>query len=228
MTYCYSVQTVGRLTEQTISVQTRVVSYFCSARAGMERPTYEIIIRTIARKLSLLPNHSLDPEIPSEYHKIHDQTEGTEPELPISFWEELCRGLIERSQQFAKLIILIDALDECSTVEDAEHFTQFMRNTLGKCLNVHFLCTSRQHINVGKYLPSKFYKHDISVEDTKIDLETFIHKEFDHRKNEQNDWDEDFKCVFCESGGPSMDPQRYVVLISTLQSKRGTRVFLKN
>ncbi|PVI02512.1 hypothetical protein DM02DRAFT_701681 [Periconia macrospinosa] len=198
-------QTLQRLENESTPTQSRIIPYICSARAGeSKRPTYETILRTIARKLALLPGYSLDPVVKDSYMKQTGLDQGNQCVAPTSFWEDLLRGLFERNSQSHKLVILIDALDECANAQDVERLTGFVRDALDKHGHVHAIFTSRQHVNVGKYLPSMFYKVDITAAHTNKDMEVFIEKEVEYRMTEQKKWDKDYISVFFKVGCESL------------------------
>ena len=170
----------------------RIVTYYCDGRAGDNtRPTYEIVIRAIIQKLSFRPDLSLDPIAQLRYNTARLPMAGS---LSIQDWEQLLDDILAGSPPSLGIIILVDALDECSKREDHEKFLDFMGNILSKYRQVRLLCTSRQHVRVQRYL-ERTGLHVVSVMPaaTAADVAQFINIEIVDRRAKIGD-----ESVFCE------------------------------
>lgn len=120
---------------------------------------------------------------------LHDKaTSGLKQSPTIKDWKQLLLDLIPQSSEVhdnqTDFVFLVDALDECSTNEDAAQFLELM-GEITKCRsNVQFLCSSRQHVPVKRYFPPEtLYTVDVVSDKTAQEMEAFIDGEINNRRN---------------------------------------------
>ena len=172
----------------------RIVPYFCDAsRTGSTRPDYETIIRALVRHLSLLPDFTLAKSAQARYSSANS-TRGQDGELDISEWENLFKELVDPGANKFQFIFIIDALDECLDLPQAERFLNFMSNrVMSNYSNIYLLCSSHQQVRVGDFF-CKECRHDVEVahEVTAYAMEKFIAGELEDRKETSKD------SIFCK------------------------------
>ena len=169
----------------------RVVPYFCDAKGTTTRPDYETIIRALIRHLSLLPDFTLAKSALNRYHKA-TSTRGDDPD--ISEWEDLFKELVAEGAHEHQFVFVVDALDECLDLREAELFLNFMSNRIMRLYpNVYLLCSSHQQVRVNDYFCGE-RRHDVEVTPaaTAHEMETFITGERARRKGTSGD------SVFCK------------------------------
>ena len=172
----------------------RIVPYFCDAnKAGTIRPDYETIVRALIRHLSLLPDFAL-AESAQDRYSTATSTGGQGEDPDIGEWEDLFMKLVEGGADDYQFVFIVDALDECLDLQEAELFLDFMSSRVMRYFpNVYLLCSSRQQVRVSNYF-CKECRHDVEVthEATVHDMERFITGELARRKRTSRD------SVFCE------------------------------
>ena len=172
----------------------RIVPYFCDAnKAGTTRPDYETIIRALIRHLSLLPDFTLATPAQDLYNKA-TSTKQENDNLAIDEWEDLFEKLVKGAEDDYQSIFIVDALDECLDLREAERFLKFMsKRIMGACPNVYLLCSSRQHVRVRDFFCEQIrYEVEVTPAATAHDMETFITGELARRKEDAGD------SVFCK------------------------------
>ena len=172
----------------------RILPYFCDAnKAGTTRPDYETILRALIRHLALLPDFALAKRAQDRYSKSLS-TRGQGDDLDIGDWEDLFKDLVEEGADDYQFVFVIDALDECLDLRQAEYFLDFMGNRiLPLHPNVHMLCSSRQQVRVNDYFSvGRRYDVEINSAVTALEMERFIAGELARRERTSKD------SVFCE------------------------------
>jgi hypothetical protein len=166
-----------------------VIPYFCTARGADEkRPNYETVIRSLAHKLSWMPDLSVDRSAIELYN--YWNLPGQE-NPSIKDWEGILDFLLSKSR---KLAIIVDGLDAFLTTEDGERFLRRMRAILKKFPHVFFLCSSHRHVHVDKIFGDGLDEHKVHPEETKSDMISFINEEVSASKAEQGS-----DSIFCMS-----------------------------
>ena len=169
----------------------RIVSYYCDAnKAGTTRPDYETIIRALSRHLSLLPDFTLAKPAEDLYSKATSNQE----ENVIDDWEDLFEKLVKGAADDYQFIFIVDALDECLDLREAERFLKFMsKRIVGVYPNVYLLCSSRQQVRVSDFFCEDIrYEVEVTPAATAHDMENFITGELARRKEDAGD------SVFCK------------------------------
>ena len=172
----------------------RVIPYFCTARSDdSERADYySIIIRALARKISLMPDLTLVQRAITFYGK---HTRGLQKSVDIGLWEEFLQDLLKDDKGVSDFVFLIDALDECDPVEEpvnSEKLLEFMRDLMQEFPNIQILCSSRQHVPVGKYIPDALFYPVDALSAPNNEIQSFIRSEIDSRSKKQHG------SVFCK------------------------------
>ena len=174
------------------SREVRVVPYFCEAK-GSTRPDYKTIIRALIRNLSLLPNFSL-AKVAQDWYSKATSTRGQGDDLDIGEWEDLFKDLVQDGANEYKFVFIVDALDECLDLREAELFLNFMSNRIMSfCPNVCLLCSSHQQVRVSDYFCEE-RRHDVEVTPTATahEMKNFITGERARRKSTSGD------SIFCK------------------------------
>jgi hypothetical protein len=170
----------------------RVIPYFCTALTGEpKRADYQIIIRALSRKISLLPDFTLAQQA----KVLHSQNKrGLQESVDISTWENFLRDLLRDDKGATDFVFVIDALDECDSSdvpEDSEKLLDFMSGLMRKFPNVQMLCSSRQHVPVQKYFGDKIlYKVDALAAPAE-EIQNFIRDEIENLKSQKDS-------IFCK------------------------------
>ena len=185
----------------------RVIPYFCTARSGKSKRAddrtvpsdelehvdyYSIIIRALARKISLMP----DSTLAQRAKKFHDKhIRGLQKPVDIELWEEFLRDLLRDDEGASDFVFVIDALDECDSLEepvDSEKLLDFIRELMQKFPNIQILCSSRQHVPIKDYFSDEVL-YPVDALSAPIDeIQAFIRNEIESRKDEQQG------SVFCK------------------------------
>ena len=172
----------------------RIVPYFCDASStGSTRPEYETIIRALVRHLSLLPDFTLAKPAQTRYNSA-TSTRGQDDDLDISEWEDLFKKLVDAGANEYQFVFIVDALDECLDLPQAELFLKFMSNEVMRSYpNVYLLCSSHQQVRVGNFFCTDCL-HDVEVthKATAHDMEKFIAGELVSREATSKD------SIFCK------------------------------
>ncbi|ORY12452.1 hypothetical protein BCR34DRAFT_587241 [Clohesyomyces aquaticus] len=159
--------------------QFRVVSYFCTASGANEaRPKEETILRSLVQKLSLKPDLSVDKLA----QKLHQRTtEGLQQPPTVSNWRKVFEELVSKADQ--KIVVLIDALDECDSPRTLEGFSKEYE-TPWKDMPFFFLCSSRYYIQVETYLPGNtLHIFEVTPKLTEREIGNYIDTEVEYRRN---------------------------------------------
>ena len=172
----------------------RVIPYFCTARSDdSERVDYySTIIRALARKISLMPDFTLARRA-IKFHGKH--TRGLQKPVDIGLWKEFLRDLLRDDDGVSDFVFLIDALDECDPVEEpvnSEKLLEFMQDLMQEFPNIQILCSSRQHVPVGKYISSGLLCPVDALSAPNTEIQNFIRSEIDSRRRKQHG------SVFCK------------------------------
>ena len=174
------------------SRKVRIVPYFCEAK-GTTRPDYETIIRALIRHLSLLPDFSL-AKVARDWYSKATSTRGQGDDPDVGEWEDFFEELVQGAVREYKFVFIVDALDECLDLREAELFLDFMSKRIMRSYpNVYMLCSSHQQVRVSDY----FYeerRHDVEVTPTATahEMEKFITGERERRKSTSGD------SIFCK------------------------------
>lgn len=168
----------------------QIVPYFCFASGSRPGPNYETILRALIWHISLPPGHSLASCAQESFYKA-GQSKSDEP--ATSFWEglfhEVLQEVLLRRTHDNHLVFVIDALDECVNLDEANKLVQFIADeVLSKYANIHFLCSSQKQVDID-WIIGGDRRVDVAVEtsDTDDDMKTFINCELDRRRSDQSD-----------------------------------------
>ena len=182
------------LSENYLRRELRVIPYFCTARSDESKRAdyYSIIIRALARKVSLMPDFTLAQRAEA-FHSQH--TRGLQEGVNILLWEEFLRDLLRDVKGVSDFVFVIDALDECDMVEEpvnSEKLLDFMRGLIQEFPNIQVLCSSRKHVPVGKYISNGLLYPVDALSAPYNEIESFIRSEIDSRREKQHG------SVFCK------------------------------
>lgn len=126
---------------------------------------------------------------------FNEHTRGLQSGIGIDGWKTLLHKLLRESTTTSKVIILVDALDECSSTEEAELFLNVMGDIVDKFPHVHFLCSSQQHIDVSSYIDA--YKVDVAAAQTEQDMKAYVNGEIEFRRQSRKEKIKP-KNIFCK------------------------------
>ncbi|KAH8637878.1 hypothetical protein IG631_05648 [Alternaria alternata] len=156
----------------------RVISYFCSAR-GTKRPDCETVIRSLIRKLSWKSDYSVSESARSLYIKC---TKGLKNDLSTKDWQRALIDVIQEYGKTARIVFLVDALDELADIEQWVDLLRCTREVTNECHNVYLIYTSHIQVVVDDYFDkSILLQYEVKQSDTKKDMENFIDKEIAFR-----------------------------------------------
>lgn len=177
----------------------RIVPYFCTAKKNdSTRPSFETIVRAVARKLSWRPDFSVAQPAQELYGKA---TQGLPEATTTTGWKKLLKDVIRGTSSelppSRHIVILVDALDECASIEDIEMFLEYMPDILVEFPRIYFLCSSRQHVDVDSKLDLEKYQIDVTPGSTNDEMTHFIDKEICFRRTKLQVSSK--KPIFCKS-----------------------------
>lgn len=113
-----------------------------------------------------------------------------------SEWKKLLEDLINDISKDSVVVFLVDALDECSNV-NSNQLLNFMAERMKASPNVQFLCSSRQHLQVGRWLEeSLLYDLEVSPAMTRTDMERLVRAEIESRRPKPYKEGESVFCKF--------------------------------
>jgi len=171
--------------------------YFCdegNPKLKVKGLGLEIIIRALASRLALLPDRTLAKAAKTSY-TVAESSHSQEKDYTIEDWEKLFEDLVKDSPTQSQIVIVVDALDECDSVE-AEHFLIFMMKIVKDHPNVRFLCSSHQQVRVreiSKRILQTDYVPDVEMTEaaTAESMKIFITEELEAMRAECSD------SIFC-------------------------------
>jgi hypothetical protein len=164
---------------QTPDEPFRVIPYFCSTR-GTKRPDCETIIRSLVGKLSWRSGYSVAEPARSLHIKYTKRLKGYPS---IDDWQQVLGDVIVEYGVSAKLVFLVDALDEFTDIAEGGHFLDRMRKVADKYPNVYLMITSHHYVRVDEYFDkSVLLQYEVKQSDTKKDMEAFIDTEIRFRR----------------------------------------------
>lgn len=175
---------------QLVGTELRVVSYFCDAgKTGGTRPNHETILRALLYHISLKPDFRMAEPAQKLYNLFHSR-QISRKEPVITEWEKLFKDIVAAGIKQYHFVFIVDALDECENLPEAERFLEFMSEVMRDNMNISFLCSSHQHVRIWRYFgkDNKYYGQDIleelemSEKTTAKDIEKFIDGELARRK----------------------------------------------
>lgn len=131
----------------------------------------------------------------NEAERLYTSSElNPEPQLTAkAVWEPLLQELISSSP--TPILVLIDALDECETLQDCRKLLEFLTEMQNDPkAPVYFIISSRPHVQVGKYFGESVRAFDVIQPQTKHDMKCFIDLQISSKREEIH-----FKeSIFCE------------------------------
>ncbi|KAI0418533.1 hypothetical protein F5X98DRAFT_373681, partial [Xylaria grammica] len=150
----------------------RLVPYYCYASGTSKEskaPKYETIIRALCRRLAW----NSDGSIAKPARDFYNNTKGdNDASFTVkSTWEPLLKNLVTSSKD--TIIFVIDALDECESMEQYNMFLEFLGGFPHTPKGPYFLISSRPHVEVGDYFKS-FVQFDAAHQKAKEDMKKFI------------------------------------------------------
>lgn len=154
----------------------QVIPYFCDTS---KRANYETIIRSIARKLSLLPDFTIAQAALKFYNK---KKPGLTSTIYIKEYEDLVRSLLSERSESHNIALLIDALNECDPSRDAERLCAFISDIVSKHPQVRVLFSSHEHLSGSEELKEHLEKMEVVATAPRNELEYFIKTEIKVRQ----------------------------------------------
>ena len=156
------------------------------------------ILRALIRRLSLLPDSTIDDVALKCYNDFTSSKKSDNPNLED--WKELFKNLIASGSDQYDFVFLVDALDECVDSATAEDFLEFMSTFLKSTPNVYLLCSSHKYINVDSFFGAgNAYAEedlleviDVTAAKSATAMEAFITGELERRKEKAKE------SVFCK------------------------------
>lgn len=172
----------------------RIVHYFCDANTlGTIRPDHATILRALLRRLSLLPNYTLDAAVQDKYVELSSAAR-SDSVMRVVDWERLFEDIIAKDGATAKFVFVVDALDECVDSQQSQLFLNFMKRILGSTQKSFMIFSSRDHIAVDEYFDESLLHVVASKADsTQPDMRVFIEGEVEFREQHAGK-----RCIFCE------------------------------
>lgn len=160
--------------------KTRTVFYYCNASATENQrrgPSYEEVIRGLCSKLAWNEAGELASSAKEFYQRCNSENEKAPH---TKRWEQLLRDIINQIDD--RILIIIDALDECSSREDERKFLDFVRSMQHK---LYMLLSSRPQVEVAKYMGPPIIKCSVVADGAEEDMNQFIKKQIDEKKVDQ-------------------------------------------
>ncbi|GAW10750.1 hypothetical protein ANO14919_000850 [Xylariales sp. No.14919] len=159
----------------------RLVPYYCYASGTSKEskaPKYETIIRALCRRLAW----NSDESIANPARDFDNNTKGdNDASFTVkSTWEPLLKNLVTSSKD--TIIFVIDALDECESMEQYNMFLEFLGGFPHTPKGPYFLISSRPHVEVGDYFKS-FVQFDAAHQKAKEDMKKFITDQIESRNS---------------------------------------------
>jgi hypothetical protein len=166
---------------------------------------FETIVRSFTRKLALTPAFTIAPLAQAQYNT----TEGLRSTVSaladweqagVDKWTKLLQGLIDDIPKQSAVIFLVDALEQCSP-ETPGRLLKFMAARMKASPNVQLVCSSQQHMQVGRWLDNDlFYAPELQPDMTRPDMEGLIKAVINARRPEHYREGESVFCKFdCNS-----------------------------
>ena len=156
----------------------QVIPYFCDTS---KRTNYETIIRSVGRKLSLLPNFTIAKVAQEFSEKTSDSP------IYIKEYENLVRSLfIERSKSY-NIALIIDALNECDPPQDAQRLCGFISEIVSKNPQVRVLFSSHEQLSGSEKLKGHLEKVEVVAIAPGNELRDFVQTEIKFRQAELKD-----------------------------------------
>lgn len=225
---------VNSLFFQLVGTELRVISYFCDAgKTGGIRPDHETILRTLICHISLMPNFRMAEPAQALYHKFNNSSAPHKGPI-VTEWENLFKDIVFAGTGQYHFVFVVDALDECESLPEAERFLEFMSEVMRDNRNVSFLCSSHQQVRVWRYFgkDNKYYGQDIleeleiSEKATSENIEKFVDGEIARREKSASEsafckYPIDYCSVFPTDIAPDRDEKKDLrkKLLTTLKRK---------
>ena len=159
----------------------QVIPYFCDTT---NRPSYETIIRSIAQKLSLLPDFNIAQAALNFYN---DKKLPPTSKIDIEDYEDLVHSLLNERSECYNIALLIDGLNECDPPQDAERLCAFMSEIVIKNPHIRVLFSSHERLSGSEKLKEHFEKVEVIATAPGSDLEDFVKTEIKFRQSELKD-----------------------------------------
>lgn len=168
----------------------RVAYYYCSESAtgtNISRPDTEIVLRSLCRKLALLPTADIAPEAKTFCSEFSADSNN---HPAFTDWEQLFGSLINGA--VSPVLLIIDALDERTEPYD-------LVKCLAKCVqsnsNLYLMLSSRHHVLVDTYFQSDMLSQiDTTAGKKELDMDVFTQTAIELRKRDA----ETKESVFCK------------------------------
>lgn len=170
------------------------IRYYCFAsHTGNETkaPQYETILRALCARLAWKRDGSVDKHA-ADRHTEFKKNPDTSPN--DTTWEVLLTELIAASK--TPIVFVIDALDECQTLQDCNKLLDFMYRlrSKGMASGPYCMFSSLPHIKVEDYFENSIQILDAVQPIANKDMERFIDDQIALKKNNAR-WK---KCIFCK------------------------------
>ncbi|KAF6221667.1 hypothetical protein HO133_001635 [Letharia lupina] len=160
----------------------QVISYFCDTS---KRANYETVIRSIGRKLSLLPDFTIARKAQDFYNK---HTSGLTATIYIKEYEDLVRDLLNERSKSYNIVLLIDALNECDPFQDAERLCAFISEIVSKNPQVWVLFSSHEQLSGSEqFKEMHLEKMEVVANAPGNALEDFVRTEIKFREDKLKD-----------------------------------------
>lgn len=173
---------------------------------------FETIIRSLAKKLSWTSEFTVASPAQTLYDDCNElKSNNSVPAegklLGTRQWTKLLGDLINDISKDSVIVSLVDALDECSN-DNSGQLLMFMAERMKASLNVQFLCSSRQHVRVGKWLEeSLLYDLEVGSAMTRTEMKRLVRAEIESRRPKEYKTGES---VFCKLAHYSFNKQFWV------------------
>ncbi len=146
----------------------QVIPYFCDTS---KRANYETIIRSIARKLSLLPDFTIAQAALKFYNK---KKTGRTSTIYIKEYEDLVRSLLGERSKSHNIALVIDALNECDPSQDAERLCAFINEIVSNHPEVQVLFSSHEQLAGSEKLKDHLQELEVVTTAPENELEYFV------------------------------------------------------
>lgn len=164
---------ITTLTEEYPHDKWKTTYYYCTTTATTQAAP-ETVLRGICQRLAWAPDRSIAPHAQAFYDKHADNVGSA----PVSDdWLTLSCNVI--NNQAVPVVVIIDALDECSRPEE---LLKVLVSLLTECPRLFILCSSRHQVPVRGWLDGHTEELDATSIKAATDMQSFIRKELSRRR----------------------------------------------
>ena len=161
------------------------LAYFYFDYREQEIQSAEVVIASVLRQLATA-KPTLPQSVSDLYHRLHGHRQPQRQDLEHAV-SQLC-------DDFDRIFIVIDALDECAETSSRKALLEFLERLRGKT-TISVLVTSRPHLDdFGKIIETS---SKVMIEADDSDIRAYVVREID-RSDAVDDLDDDFKIDIIE------------------------------